>query len=125
MTILWIAVFGALGSLSRFAVSLWLAPRTSAEFPWSTVLVNLFGCLVIGVLIGSGLLDNPKYPFLRAAAVTGFLGAFTTFSAFSAETWLLVEAGRTVPAILYVTTTIIGCLMLTAVGYSVARIGGQ
>jgi len=125
MTILWIALFGAAGAVARFGVSLWVAERVSRGIPWGTLVVNLAGCFVIGIVIGSGLLDSARFPQLRAAAVTGFLGAFTTFSAFSAETWLMIEAGRWSAASLYVIVSVFGCLALTAIGYGLANVGAR
>ncbi|MBK6767172.1 MAG: fluoride efflux transporter CrcB [bacterium] len=125
MTILWIAVFGALGAVARFSTSLWVAERVSRGLPWGTLVVNLAGCFVVGLLFGSGALDSARFPQLRAAAVTGFLGAFTTFSAFSAESWLLIEAGRWASAGAYVLISVLGCLASTAIGYALANVGAH
>lgn len=120
-----IAVFGSAGALARFGVSAWMMPRTSMQYPWGTLTVNLVGCFVIGLLLGSGVLDSLRYPNLRFALVTGFLGSFTTFSAFSAETWLMFEGGRVVPAVLYVTLSVVGCLLLTAIGFGLGNVGAR
>ncbi|MCB9366593.1 MAG: fluoride efflux transporter CrcB [Calditrichaeota bacterium] len=125
MNLAWIGLFGALGALSRFGLSSWIAPKTHASFPWPTLVVNLLGCLAIGAIMGSGLLDSPRHPHLRLAFVTGFLGSFTTFSAFSAESWLLIESGKLSAAAAYILASLIGGLLLTALGYGVARLGGQ
>lgn len=80
-----VAAGGALGALARFAVSTAL-PRL--EFPWHTLLVNLVGSLVLGFLFLDHGMEHPW----RLAVAVGFLGAFTTLSAYSVET---IELWRT------------------------------
>ena len=80
-----VALGGAMGALSRFAIG--LAPRLA--FPWHTLAVNLVGALLIGAVLARSPGDTPRFFF-----VIGFLGAFTTMSAYSMETVDLLEAGR-------------------------------
>lgn len=91
-----------LGGLLRHLLVLAVAPR-SPHFPAGTLLVNLAGCFAIG-LLAPLLLDPPggpsREPF-RLLLLTGLLGGFTTFSAFSRETVDLLRAGRPGPAMLY------------------------
>lgn len=90
----WLAVAlgGAVGSLARYAVS--VAVRTwlpAAGFPWSTLLVNVLGGLAMGVLAGGGLARLGASETLRVGLLTGVLGGFTTFSAFSLESVRLFQ----------------------------------
>ena len=87
-----VAVGGALGALARWLVGegvLAIAPST-AVFPWSTLLVNVVGCALIGVFAP---LAVGARPWVAGFVVTGFLGGFTTYSAFAEETFLLLDRG--------------------------------
>jgi CrcB protein len=86
MSLLVVAVGGALGSLARYGVSLLALAWLGAAFPWGTLAVNAAGSFAIGVLAAQGIEGNT-----RLFWVTGVLGGFTTFSAFSLEAVLLWE----------------------------------
>jgi CrcB protein len=86
-----IAVFGALGAMSRYAVDGWITNATRGQFPWGTLAINVAGSFVLGIVIElttSRLLPHPNW---RIALGIGFLGAFTTFSTFTYETVRLTE----------------------------------
>ena len=103
-----IGLGGAAGCLTRFAidrVTHWDVLLASG-FPWPTLTINLTGCLVIGavaVLI-SGRQREARW---RALIVTGFLGGFTTFSAFALETVVLADSGRLMAAAGYLAGTLV------------------
>lgn len=79
---LWIGLCGALGAVSRFALSFWIGAH---PFPFSTLLVNLIGCFALA-FVNSRLAVLPQIPkHVTTAVGTGFIGAFTTFSTFSAQ----------------------------------------
>jgi protein CrcB len=100
----YVALGGAAGSLARHGVGLALAG--AAGFPWGTLLVNWLGSALIGIAFGLGLGGEA-----RLLLVTGFLGGFTTFSAFSLEAAVLAE--RSAPlAALYVVASVAGGLLL-------------
>ncbi len=89
-----VALGGAIGSVSRFKVSGWILHHTiDWRFPAGTFTVNVLGCLVAGVL--SALAEKHHFfdPDLRVLLFTGFLGGFTTFSAFGVETMTLLKRG--------------------------------
>ncbi len=96
-------------------MALWLA-AAAARFPWHTLAVNLVGSFVMGLLIASALRDTA-----RLFLLTGMLGAFTTFSTFSIETLALVQDGRLWAAAAYVALSVVGGLLLAALGYTVGR----
>ncbi len=81
-----VALGGATGSVARYLVSLWAIEHLGVAFPWGTLAVNVVGSACIGLAGGFGLGGE-----LRLLLVTGLLGGFTTFSAFSLETGLLWE----------------------------------
>ena len=84
--VLLVALGGAIGSVLRYLVSLLALEAFGTGFPWGTLAVNVIGSAAIGVCGGIALAGNP-----RLLLVTGMLGGFTTFSAFSLETGLLWE----------------------------------
>ena len=106
--ILLVALGGAAGSVLRYKLgALVLHHSMGAQFPYGTFTVNVLGCLVAGVLAGLG----ERYAFLTAEVrlllFTGFLGGFTTFSAFGVETVALIERGEWAVAALYVGSSVL------------------
>ena len=120
VTYLWVALGGAVGSASRFAVADWTSTRWGLAFPWGTLAVNLTGSLMIG-LVMTLLLARGADPTYRLVLVTGFLGGYTTFSAFSFETLALLEARRWDAAALYVGGSVGLGLLATALGLGLGR----
>lgn len=108
-----IALGGALGALARFLVSGWLV------FPLGTLAANLVGSFLMGlafVFLSSRGLDR-----VMLFAMTGFLGAFTTFSAFSLDVFELIEAERMADAVSYVAVSVIGAIVALFVGVFLAK----
>lgn len=108
-----VALGGALGALARYGVALALPPRPDGGLPWATLLVNVLGSLLLGVvaaLAATGRLGQPA----QALLATGFCGAFTTFSTFSLETVLLARAGHLGMAMASVGLNLALCLGATA-----------
>ncbi len=106
---------GALGAALRYGVALGLA-AAAARFPWHTLAVNLVGSFVMGLLIASALRDTA-----RLFLLTGVLGGFTTFSAFSIETLALVQDGRLWAAAAYVALSVLGGVLFAFAGVVVGR----
>ena len=121
VTYVWVALGGAVGAASRFAVAQWTGARWGWTFPWGTLAVNLTGSLAIG-LVMTLLLARGADPTYRLLLVTGFLGGYTTFSAFSFETLSLLEARRWDAAALYVAGSVVLGLLATALGLGLARL---
>lgn len=95
-----VALGGALGALGRYGVSLLAVVWLGAAYPWGTLAVNIVGSAAIGVLAAQGIEGNA-----RLFWVTGVLGGFTTFSAFSLEAALLWERAPWLAA-LYVAASV-------------------
>jgi CrcB protein len=117
----WIAVAlgGAVGSVARFGVGLF-ARAMLPGWPWGTLFVNLLGSLLIGALVGwFGL--RPASDALRLGLITGVLGGFTTFSAFSMETVEMLRAGDTAAGLAYVAMSVVLGLAACALGLWAAR----
>jgi fluoride exporter len=92
---------GFLGAAARYGISVAMKPWTSA-FPWNTLVINVIGCFLIGLL--TPLVG--QRPAWFVFVVPGILGGFTTFSAFGYETLKLAEAGRGVLAAVYVAASV-------------------
>jgi CrcB protein len=96
-----VAVGGAMGAVSRFVLSELLKRLAPPAFPWGTLTVNLLGCFLIGLAFHLATASRVPHA-VSFLLITGFLGAFTTFSTFSLETTELLQDGMTARAGLYV-----------------------
>lgn len=119
-SILWVAADGACGAVLRFGVQAMTGAWPS--FPWGTFLVNVAGSLAIGIVIGAFAGVAWFETGGRAFLVAGVLGAFTTFSAFSMDTVLLLEQGRLSTAAAYVIGSVAACLAAALAGYRLVEI---
>jgi CrcB protein len=80
-----LAVLGAVGTLCRYGLGLWVQERTGSGFPWGTVVINLLGCLAFGI-VWSALGERRTMPEeIRTIILVGFMGAFTTYSTYMFE----------------------------------------
>ena len=114
-----VAVGGALGSVSRYLLSGWVLHHTvDWRFPLGTFLVNVFGCLVIGVLAGLAVKDDFFSSEARLFLFTGIVGGFTTFSAFGLETFYLLRRAELLVAGSYVLLSITIGLFALWLGFS-------
>jgi len=104
---------GALGGALRFALGHWLAGRLGAAFPWPTLLVNLSGAALIGLLAGSLPIANDG---LRLALLVGVVGSYTTVSAFAVEFLALLRGGRRGQALAYLVATVVPGLAAVRLG---------
>jgi len=105
---------GCLGSMLRFAA--WYLFRT-ADFPYATLLVNIAGSLIIGIVIGLGIRDANFSQHWRIFLATGICGGFTTFSAFSIENVLMLQNGKYLLSIAYISASIVFGIAASWIGY--------
>ena len=121
MKYLLIVVGGGAGSLARYLVASAISTRMGARFPWGTVIVNVTGCFLIG-LIMTVLTERANLsPNWRFALVIGFLGGYTTFSSFGWETAKMLEAGEWAWATAYVGASVVAGLLLSVAGIRLAN----
>ena len=98
MNLLLIGVAGALGALARYGLGVFVLRYTDSPFPWHTVIINMLGCFLFGVVFAffDGRANLP--PEWRLIILTGFLGAFTTYSTFAFESAALIRESQYVLA---------------------------
>ncbi|SMC82011.1 fluoride efflux transporter CrcB [Rhizobium sp. RU36D] len=116
-----VGVGGAVGSICRYLVGMGALRLLGPAFPWGTLIVNLFGSFLIGVLVELIVARFAASSELRLFLVTGFLGGFTTFSSFSLDAFALYERGEVVPAFAYVAASLVLSLAAVAAGVVVTR----
>jgi CrcB protein len=121
-TVLYIAIFGALGCVSRYYLSGWTYEKLGWGFPWGTLSVNVVGAFIIGLIMELGLRGALIPANLRIGLTIGFLGGLTTFSTFSYETFKLLETGRILVAFSNVLISVTVCLLFTWLGIVVAKV---
>ena len=114
------ALGGALGALARWGLAEAL-PHSPGGWPWATLLVNLVGCLLIGVLLAVLLARFPHSPWLRPFLAVGVLGGFTTYSTFAVDVVRLADAGRLALAAGYVLASVLGGVLAVLAGLLAAR----
>jgi CrcB protein len=113
---LYVFLGGGLGSLARWLVGLGATRLLGAGFPFGTLAVNLIGCFAMGVLARLLVSAGIEGQGARLLLMTGFLGGFTTFSAFALDTAGLVGEGEGGRAVIYIALSVLGSLGAVAAG---------
>ncbi len=119
MNVLLIAILGAAGVLTRYGADTFLAARFQ-NFPLATLLVNILGCLIAGIIAVAGnksLLSPP----VHVAMLVGFCGGFTTFSAYALQSLVLFEKGNISAAVINLILNPVLGFIAVAVGYFGSR----
>ena len=120
LSLLAVAAGAVLGALLRYLTNVaaqhWLGPR----FPWATLTVNVVGCFLAGALL-AWLLRGAVSETSRLFWMVGFLGALTTFSAFSVETLALLQSGAASKALLNIALNVAGSLLAVTIGFWLIR----
>ena len=128
LTWLAVAAGGALGSMARFWMTGAVAAVAGSRFPHGTLLINVLGSFVIGLVAGLSLMPGhtetgrvAMHPDLRVFLMVGICGGFTTFSSFSLQTLELIQAGDMRRALLYVAGSVLACLLFVWLGWYLGR----
>lgn len=117
-----VALGGAIGSVGRYLVSaVWMPAAGPHALPWGTLLVNVAGSFLYGLLFAVLTQYLPASGTLRVALLAGFLGGFTTFSSFSFETVRLFQEGQPGLAIGYVLASVLSCLLAVWLGLALVK----
>jgi fluoride exporter len=112
---------GAAGSMLRYAVQKIFNTHSQAAFPTGTLLVNIGGCFLIGVLWSIASKTLSWNEEMKLLLMTGFCGGFTTFSAFTLEGIGLLKESKTTLFIIYITASVVGGLLATFIGIRIAK----
>jgi CrcB protein len=116
-----IALLGAIGTLARYSLQGLIQVRTGGTFPYGTLLINLTGCFLLG-LIGQFAMNRMVIsPDWRIAIAVGFFGGYTTFSSFGWETAKMLEDGEWLRATTYVAASVVAGLLLSLAGIRLAN----
>lgn len=111
-----IGLGSVLGASARYAITTWVANRIGVEFPYGTLLVNLSGSFLLGILLAAGSARLGIGDEARLLAGTGFIGAYTTYSTFAYETVALLRRGKTVAALVNIGGNVILGIAVAAAG---------
>ena len=106
-----VAIGGALGSIARYALSTYIFDISSHKFPYATLIVNVLGTFVMGILFVVIVERSAMPSEMRSLLMIGFVGAFTTFSTFSLDALGLWQNGHIFMSLVYMLATIILCLI--------------
>jgi len=118
-----VAIGGMIGSILRYVVSIFVNNKvqSSTIFPWGTLAVNIVGSFVIGAVFGYGIRNQQFDQQWRLFLATGVCGGFTTFSALSNESYLLLKEQQYTPLFIYIAVSLVLGIMATALGYIITK----
>lgn len=110
-----------IGGALRYLISICMKNVCTPGFPWGTLMVNLFGCFVIGLLFALfGRYSSTSHPWCLLLT-TGLCGGFTTFSTFANESLQMLQNGHWGSFLAYVSISVIAGICLTALGYWIVK----
>ncbi|CAN7270336.1 MULTISPECIES: fluoride efflux transporter CrcB [Ensifer] len=112
---------GAIGSMARYLVGLWTVQRWGPALPWGTLMVNVTGSFLIGLLAELIMRKFGASPEMRLFLITGVLGGYTTFSAFSLDAIMLLERGDAALALGYIAASIVLSILAVFAGLALMR----
>ena len=121
MDLVLVGVGGFFGAIARRVVDLWVSGRADSAFPFGTLVVNLTGAFVLGLLFAWATERDVLPAEIRAPVMIGFIGAYTTFSTWMLESWRLVEDGAWQLAALNIAGSVALGLVAVVAGLAVGR----
>jgi CrcB protein len=116
-----VGIGGFIGSIARYVVAVAMSGVISSSFPWATLIVNVAGCFLIGVIFAMSDRGSLLSPEWRIFLTTGFCGGFTTFSTFSYESLRLLQDGEYFYVAVYVLTSVVVGFLATLLGIYLIR----
>jgi CrcB protein len=119
--LLFIAIGGAGGAVSRYLLATWAHRLWEGHIPVGTLFVNVLGSFTLGVVYVLLVEKQLIHQDWRGVLMVGFLGAFTTFSTFSLETINLMEAGHMAHALGYMLASTVLCVLMAGAGMQLTR----
>jgi CrcB protein len=122
MVLLMVGLGGFLGATTRFLVDGWVSRATGGAFPWGTLVINLSGSFVLGVLFAMATERSLLSPDIRPPLMIGFLGAYTTFSTWMLESWRMVEDGALLGALANLGGSVVLGVVAVFAGLAIGRL---
>ena len=120
-SLIYVFLGGGFGSVFRYLISKFFMIDKNS-FPWSTLIANFIGCFIIGIILGWHINNNKQYSDLYIFLSIGFCGGLTTFSTFSIEGLTFLKNGELLMFVTYILISILGGLLLAALGYYVFQL---
>ena len=122
MRLLWyVGIGAAIGGMSRFLLGSFIQQRTAGDFPMGTLVINVTGSFLLGIIMRYAIQTDAVSPELRALLTSGFCGGYTTFSTFSYEAAILLKEGEYSRASLYVGSSVAFALIFMFLGFATAQ----
>lgn len=118
----WVGIGGFVGANTRYWLGGWAASRFGTQFPWGTFIINITGSFILGLfttLVTERFMASPN---LRLLVAIGFVGAYTTFSTFEYETFMLVDSGSFMRASLNIILSVLAGFFAVGIGVRLAQI---
>ena len=119
--IILVGIGGGIGSIFRYLTNVFVAKYFQTIFPLATLLANILGCLLIGILLGFFERQQLSSPDLKFLFITGFCGGYTTFSAFASENINLFQSNNSLIAFLYIAVSVLVGLLAVWLGLMLAK----
>ena len=120
-SILIVGVGSFVGGALRYIISVVMKNVCGSGFPWRTLVVNLLGCFLFGLIFALFSKYNSLYNPLCLLLTTGICGGFTTFSTFANESMQMLRGGNTIGFIIYVASSVLIGILLIAFGYYIVK----
>ena len=117
----YVGIGAAIGGMSRFLLGSFIQQRTAGDFPMGTLVINVTGSFVLGIIMRYALQTDAMSSEMRALLASGFCGGYTTFSTFSYETAILVKDGEYGRAASYVGSSVTLALVFMFLGFATAQ----
>jgi CrcB protein len=121
VTVVLVGAGGFLGAVVRYLVDGWVSRATGGSFPWGTLVINVSGSFVLGVLFAAATERAILPPEIRAPVMIGFIGAYTTFSTWMLESWRLVEQGAVLAALANIGGSVVVGVVALVLGLAIGR----
>jgi len=119
--IILVGIGGGIGSIFRYLTNVFVAKYFQTIFPLATLLANILGCLLIGILLGFFERQQLSNPDLKFLFITGFCGGYTTFSAFASENINLFQSSNSLVAFLYIAVSVLVGLLAVWLGLMLTK----
>ena len=116
-----VAIGGASGSVLRYLIHWIVSKKTFSTFPYQTFIVNIIGCLIIGILVGYLAKNQSQNETLKLLLITGFCGGFTTFSAFGLENVNMIQNQNYQLAFIYTSLSLVLGILAVSLGIFISK----